>query len=141
LAKDYTVTIAGKNFRLRYQLDQRDDIEQRAESGPNGTRSLLAIIASGNVRDQATFVWGGIKGAKPDTKLTPRGIIVEFQRHNEQGNGADYYQDIVCPAFIAACESKLLGEFPVEELKRIIGYREPGKGEAEDAAGSEPPAE
>jgi hypothetical protein len=130
MPKDYEVRIAGKKYRLRYRLDTRDEIEQRA----SGTepRSILDIMRSGNMRDQATVVWGGVRGASPDTKVTPRGLIVEFQAHNDKGG--DYYQDVVCPAYIAVAESKLMGDTDIAEWKRIIGYREPeGKDEPEAA--------
>lgn len=138
MPRDYQVTIAGRSYKLRYRLDARDEIEQRASNGE--TRALMQIMVSGSVRDQATVVWGGVKGARPDAKITPRGLIEEFQKHNERGgpNGTpgDYYQDIVCQAYIAVAESKLLGDVDLAEFKRIIGFKEPEEGK--DEAG--PPA-
>jgi hypothetical protein len=131
MPRDYQVFIAGRKYPLRYRLDARDEIEQRASNGE--PRALMQIMVSGSVRDQATVVWGGVKGAKPDVKITPRGLIEEFQRHNDKGG--DYYQDVVCQAYIAAAESKLLGDVDLAEFKRIIGFKEP---EGKDEGG--PPA-
>lgn len=125
-----TIRLAGKAYRFRYQLVQRDEIE-RAIGGDN---ALLGIMLSGKLRDQATIVWSGIKAADPDQRVTPRGIIEEFQKHNDKGG--DYYQDVYCVAAILACESGLLGrKADVEELKRLLDYQAPeGKDEAEPPA-------
>jgi hypothetical protein len=132
MPRDEKVLIAGKPYRLRYLLPVRDEIEERC-SGTGEHRALLNIIYSGKLRDQATVVWGGIRGADRDAKVTPRGLIELFQTHNDKGG--DYYQQIYCPAAILAAESKLCGDVDIAEMKRQLAYKDPeGKEQADPPA-------
>lgn len=129
MREDHSIKIAGKSYKLRYRLEQRDEIERAGDGAP-----LLQVIISGKIRDQATVVWAGIRGANPAAKVTPRGLIEAFQQHNDKGG--DYYQDVFCPAVIALGEAGLLGrKADIDELKRMVGYEDP---EGKDEAGGAP---
>jgi len=128
---DSSIKVGSKVYKLRFRLPDRELIEDKASGST--PRALLEIMVSGRIHDQAVVVYAGIRGADRDTKVTPRGLIEEFQRHNERGNGSDYYTDIVVPVYVQVAEAKLLGDVNMPEFKRQIGFREEGKDEGETA--------
>lgn len=119
---DVTVTLAGKRYPLRYRLEQRDQIEE-AGSNQVTLRSLFEVMTSGRVRDQAIVLWAGIKGANQAAKVTPRGLIEEFDRHDAKGG--DYYNDVLQPAYIAVIDGGLLGkDADADEYRRLLKFKD-----------------
>lgn len=138
MPKDLRIKLDGKPYRMRYTLRERYDIERVANASAPNAGNLTDILTSGKMLEQAIVIWAGIKGADPDVKMTPRGVIEACDRHNQHG---DYYQEVYCPAAVLAVESGLIGKkVDLDEFRRLIGYEEP-KGKEEAEGGEEPPPE
>lgn len=128
------VTIAGKPYRLRYLLTDRQAIEARCEGKP-----IMDVIQSGRIEFQAVFVWAGLHHA--DKKLTVGEVVRLFQRH--QDKGGDYFPDIVKPAFLSALvDGKFVGHIEEKAARALLGMDEDEEGKDEaDPPASVPAAE
>jgi hypothetical protein len=129
--RETVVTIAGKDYALKYRAQEAVEIEKR--SG----KSLIAAILSGELNDSATILWAGLKHL--DKKLgSPDAVVDILQKHLESDDSAS-----CTPIFKAAARcvlaSKLLGgpeEVNVTEFERLLGGDTEGKATENEAPSS-----
>jgi len=98
----------------------RDEIESKLGKG------LLEAMFSGQVKDQATILWGGMKHS--DRKLTPGGVMRILQDHSDQGHD---YDPVLKAAMRIVFESRVLGTYNDVELNRLLADEELGKVDAQ----------
>lgn len=128
MAKEYPVTIAGKEYKLRYLLSDRPAIEKL--SGKNLTQTMFG----GELLDQAAVLAVGLKKG-----YTPRQVVELLEKHQEEGG---FYDDVLRPAYHAVLESHLFGRMkdPKAAARLVDEYfaagipGEEGSGEEEGKA-------
>jgi hypothetical protein len=118
MAKDHRVTIAGKEYQLRYRLSDRQEIEAKFPG-----RGLFHVMFSGALREQVTVLWAGMKSS--DRRLTVSAVESLLEDHVEQGG--DYMDDVIRVAYRAVFDSRLLGRADEEGVRRLLGFEDEGK--------------
>lgn len=118
---NYTVSIAGEDYTLRYRLSDREEIEKRAG------KTLWDAVFSGLLQDQAVVIWAGIRHERK--KLTPAAVIDLLELHIEKTG--ESYQPIYLTAMEACLKSKTLGNVNEAEIDRVLAGLREGKAEAQ----------
>lgn len=112
-----SVTIAGKEFELRYTLSDRKDIEKRTG------KALWDSVFSGELDDQLAVMWGGMHHGK-NKNLTPDALLDYLERDSSTNGGG--YQKHYLTAMRCCLTSKILGNVNEEEIDRILRKLEEG---------------
>jgi hypothetical protein len=106
-----SITLAGKEYVLRYDLRGRRDVEKQLGKG------LWTAFQDGTVESSATILWAGMRHAS--RKLTPDDVMDLFQAHTDAGGEWD---DAIKVAVRAMFEAKLFGkEVDAKMVDRILG--------------------
>jgi hypothetical protein len=120
---NYRVTIAGRDFTLRYSLGQKGTVraieravrgllEDKRTSFPDCFFRLLGVSDV-----QAAIVWGGIKDSVTDRELAVEDVMDLLQEHIDQGGDLGRVMRAVRRAVLA---SGVLGPHSAKEIDDIV---------------------
>lgn len=116
-----SVTLAGKDYVLRYDLRGRRDAEKKLGKG------LWAAMQDGQIESVATILWAGLRHTS--RKLTPDDVLDMLQEHQDQGGE---YDDAVKTVMRSMFDARLFGkEVDRKMVDRVLGLEgEVGKAQA-----------
>lgn len=119
---DRTITLAGKEYPLRYRIQDRADAERRLGKG------LIEAVIDGQIETLATILWAGMR--HKEKNLTVEDVLERLQEHADKGGE---YDDAGMMAVVALAESKVLGRLQNPKLvqKYLAQLNENAGGKAE----------
>ena len=122
--QERTISLAGKDYVLRYTLRDRLAIEKRLGKG------LWTAMQDNELESAATILWGGMRHA--NKRLMPEDVIDLFQGHQDQGGEYD-------PAFKVAVramfDARIFGkEVQARHIDIILGEENVEGGKAPEPA-------
>lgn len=95
MPKERVVEIAGKEYRLRYSLLDRDAIERAL-----GDKTLMEAAASGTIRSVAAFIWGGLRYR--NRKQSVEDVLEMLSEHQKAGGNYDGIAKVAMRAMVEA---------------------------------------
>lgn len=122
---DRTITLAGKEYPLRYKLQDRADAERRLGKG------LIQALEDGQIETLAVVLWAGMR--HKEKKLTVEDVMERLQEHADQGGE---YDAAGMMAVVAMAESKVLGKLSNPNV--VKRYLAKLNEDSEDAEGKDP---
>lgn len=118
-----TITLAGKEYPLRYKLQDRADAEKRLGRG------LIEAVVDGQIESVAVVLWAGMR--HKEKGLTVEDVMERLQAHADAGGE---YDDAAMWAVVAMAEAKVLGRLQnpklVQRYLKELNERAEGKAEA-----------
>ena len=100
-----SIVLAGKTFRIRYGLEEKELILNHAPSPDE--RTLLKLIGSDHPAVHRAIIYAGIRGANRKTPETIDSVGTLIQEHNDAGGFYD--RDVLLPCILEVCDSGILG--------------------------------
>lgn len=118
MPRERTITLAGNDYVLRYDLRVRREAEKKLGKG------LYDALRDGLVETLATLIWAGIKHT--NRKLTVDDVFDQLVAHQE---GGGEYDPILKECLRAMCEAGIFGkQISSKEIARLLGEEEQEQG-------------